>query len=39
VAEAGGLTATHPPLATRIERLERLERRMQAARLAHPPGR
>jgi heat shock protein HtpX len=39
VAEAAGLTATHPPLATRIERLERLERRMQAARLARPPGR
>jgi heat shock protein HtpX len=34
VQEGSGLTATHPPLATRIERLERLERRMQAARLA-----
>jgi heat shock protein HtpX len=32
------LTATHPPLATRIERLERLERALQAARLA-PPAR
>jgi heat shock protein HtpX len=32
--EARSLTATHPPLATRIERLERLERRMQTARLA-----
>jgi heat shock protein HtpX len=36
LAKATGLTATHPPLATRIERLERLERRMQAARLATP---
>jgi heat shock protein HtpX len=33
----GRVTATHPPLATRIERLERLEQAMQAARLA-PPG-
>jgi heat shock protein HtpX len=42
VAEAEGeartMTATHPPLATRIERLERLERRMQAARLTAPPS-
>jgi heat shock protein HtpX len=30
------VTATHPPLATRIERLERLERAMQSARLAQP---
>jgi heat shock protein HtpX len=40
VAQAEGesrtLTATHPPLTTRIERLERLERRMQAARLTAP---
>jgi heat shock protein HtpX len=36
VGEASSLTATHPPLATRIERLERLERSMQAARLASP---
>jgi heat shock protein HtpX len=37
--EDAGLTATHPPLATRIERLERLERQMQAARLAGPQSR
>jgi len=37
--EGASLTATHPPLATRIERLERLERTMRAARLAAPPGR
>jgi Zn-dependent protease with chaperone function len=29
-----GEHGTHPPLAKRIERLERLEQRMQAARLA-----
>jgi heat shock protein HtpX len=34
--EGAGVTATHPPLATRIKRLERLERQMQAARLARP---
>jgi heat shock protein HtpX len=37
--EERSVTATHPPLATRIERLERLERRMQAARLAAPDPR
>jgi heat shock protein HtpX len=31
-----GESATHPPLAKRIERLERLEQRMQAARLPAP---
>lgn len=31
--EGRGLTATHPPLAQRIERLERLERELQSARL------
>jgi heat shock protein HtpX len=31
--EGRSLTATHPPLAKRIERLERLEHQMQAARL------
>jgi heat shock protein HtpX len=36
VDEESGWTATHPPLAARIERLERLEREMQAARLAPP---
>jgi heat shock protein HtpX len=36
--EERSVTATHPPLAMRIERLERLERRMQAARLAAPDG-
>ncbi len=33
---AGRLGATHPPLARRIARLERLERELQAARLARP---
>jgi heat shock protein HtpX len=33
VDEESGWTATHPPLAARIERLERLEREMQSARL------
>jgi heat shock protein HtpX len=32
----GRFTATHPPLAVRIERLERLERAMQSARVAPP---
>jgi heat shock protein HtpX len=32
----GRLGATHPPLARRIARLERLERELQAARLARP---
>jgi heat shock protein HtpX len=36
VDEESGWTSTHPPLAARIERLERLEREMQAARLAPP---
>jgi len=34
---AGRLGATHPPLEHRIERLERMERAMQSARL-RPPG-
>jgi heat shock protein HtpX len=33
---AGRLGATHPPLQRRIERLERMERAMQSARLARP---
>lgn len=32
----GRLTATHPPLAKRIERLERMERAMQSARAVAP---
>jgi heat shock protein HtpX len=32
----GRLTATHPPLATRIERLERMEQALQSARIAPP---
>jgi heat shock protein HtpX len=36
VQEEDGWTATHPPLAKRIERLERLERAMQSARLTPP---
>jgi heat shock protein HtpX len=34
---AGRLRATHPPLERRIERLERMERALQSARLARPP--
>ncbi len=34
---AGRLGATHPPLERRIERLERMERALQSARLARPP--
>ena len=33
---AGRLGATHPPLERRIERLERMERALQSARLARP---
>ena len=33
---AGRLGATHPPLERRIERLERMERGLQSARLARP---
>jgi heat shock protein HtpX len=33
---AGRLGATHPPLGRRIERLEKLERALQSARLARP---
>jgi heat shock protein HtpX len=32
----GRLTATHPPLAMRIERLERMEQKLQSARIAPP---
>jgi len=32
----GRLTATHPPLTTRIERLERMEQALQSARIAPP---
>jgi heat shock protein HtpX len=32
----GRLGATHPPLERRIERLERMERALQSARLARP---
>jgi heat shock protein HtpX len=32
----GRLTATHPPLETRIERLERMEQALQSARIAPP---